>query len=148
MSSGLLGAKTHVTGSRFWLVQSSRQWRLWEATWLGQPLLSNGVFAGGKQEAKWNMGLSEEAEDNTLRRYEELCLDLNLDKSAKEEAWECFERISTNYTLEVGASCPFLGSHICFESPVEVIKWPRYFNSQHLSWSASLSVEDGSFTKI
>ena len=47
------------------------------------------------------MGLSDEGEDNTLSRYEDLCLDLNLDKVAKEEACEQYQRISTNYTLEV-----------------------------------------------
>ncbi|XP_013394844.1 retinoblastoma-like protein 1 [Lingula anatina] len=46
------------------------------------------------------MGLSEEGEDNVEKRFEDLCLELNMDQSAKEEAWEHYERINTNYTLE------------------------------------------------
>ena len=36
------------------------------------------------------------------QRFEELCLGLNLDDSSGREAWDTFERISVNYTLEVG----------------------------------------------
>ncbi|XP_064640132.1 retinoblastoma-like protein 1 [Lineus longissimus] len=46
------------------------------------------------------MGLSDDGDENIEQRFEELCLDLNMDKSAKDEAWQAFERISTNYTLE------------------------------------------------
>jgi hypothetical protein len=55
------------------------------------------------------MGLSDDGDENIEQRFEELCLDLNMDKSAKDEAWQAFERISTNYTLEVGfpRSFPF-----------------------------------------
>ncbi|XP_033625998.1 retinoblastoma-like protein 1 isoform X1 [Asterias rubens] len=34
------------------------------------------------------------------QRFEELCLGLNLDDSSGREAWDTFERISVNYTLE------------------------------------------------
>lgn len=37
----------------------------------------------------------------TERRFDALCLDLNMDRSSQEEAWQAFERITTNYTLEV-----------------------------------------------
>ena len=47
------------------------------------------------------MGLSDDGEDNAEARYEDLCMDLNLDKTAKEEAWQAYETIQTNYTLEV-----------------------------------------------
>ena len=47
------------------------------------------------------MGLSDEGEENVEARFEELCLDLNMDKKAKEEAWKSYEKIRTNYTLEV-----------------------------------------------
>lgn len=50
------------------------------------------------------MGLSDDGDDNAEARYEDLCLDLNLDKTSKEEAWHSFETIRTNYTLEVGFS--------------------------------------------
>ena len=47
------------------------------------------------------MGLSDEGDDNVHARFEELCLDLNMDKKAKDEAWKSYEKIRTNYTLEV-----------------------------------------------
>ncbi len=47
------------------------------------------------------MGLSDDTEENSEARFEDLCLDLNLDKKAKEEAWQAFEAMRTNYTLEV-----------------------------------------------
>ena len=47
------------------------------------------------------MGLSDEGEESVLQRYEELCLDLNMDKNAKEDAWQSYQRIRTNFTLEV-----------------------------------------------
>eukprot|EP00058_Branchiostoma_floridae_P026889 XP_002612380.1 hypothetical protein BRAFLDRAFT_218889 [Branchiostoma floridae] len=34
------------------------------------------------------------------QRYQDLCMDLNMDKIATEEAWQSFEKMSTNYTLE------------------------------------------------
>lgn len=46
------------------------------------------------------MGLSDEGDENILARFEELCLDLNMDKKAKDEAWKSYEKIRTNYTLE------------------------------------------------
>lgn len=49
------------------------------------------------------MGLTEDNEDNIEQRYEELCLELNMDANAKEEAWQAYERINTNYTLEVSS---------------------------------------------
>ena len=52
------------------------------------------------------MGLSEQSDEERfdeeiIKKYEDLCLDLNLDKAAKEEAWQSYERISQNYSLEV-----------------------------------------------
>lgn len=48
------------------------------------------------------MGLSsEESDDRVEERYEELCLDLNMDKKAKDDAWKNFEKIKKNYSLEV-----------------------------------------------
>ena len=50
------------------------------------------------------MVLSEDGEETQQRvreRFDELCLDLNMDRATMEETWEAFERISTNYTLEV-----------------------------------------------
>ncbi|KAK3086310.1 hypothetical protein FSP39_016711 [Pinctada imbricata] len=46
------------------------------------------------------MGLSEDGEDAVEQRYEELCLDLNMDRTAKEEAWQGYKRIKMNYSLE------------------------------------------------
>jgi len=47
------------------------------------------------------MGLSEDGDDAVERRFDELCLDLNMDKHAREESWQSYTRIRTNYTLEV-----------------------------------------------
>ena len=40
-------------------------------------------------------------EDRTMQRFNALCDDLNMDIAGKEEAWQSYERISMNYTLEV-----------------------------------------------
>jgi len=48
------------------------------------------------------MGLTDDYENETmLHKYTELCADLNMDKMTTEEAWQSFENISQNYTLEV-----------------------------------------------
>lgn len=46
------------------------------------------------------MGLSEDGEDAVERRFEELCLDLNMDKHAREESWTNYQMIRENYSLE------------------------------------------------
>lgn len=61
------------------------------------------------------MGQSEDGED--AKRYEELCLDLNMDRDAKEDAWEAFQRIQENYSLEVG--CSHLGAHFSENGSVD-----------------------------
>jgi len=48
------------------------------------------------------MVLSDEGDDDQARdRFEELCGDLNMDTDTRDEAWNSYRRISTNYTLEV-----------------------------------------------
>lgn len=47
------------------------------------------------------MGLSEEGDDSILQRFDELCLDLNMDKNSKDEALQSYHRTRTNFTLEV-----------------------------------------------
>ncbi|CAH1277584.1 RBL1 [Branchiostoma lanceolatum] len=42
----------------------------------------------------------DEETPSTEQRYQDLCMDLNMDKIATEEAWQSFEKMSTNYTLE------------------------------------------------
>lgn len=46
------------------------------------------------------MVLSEDGEDKLEEKYDEICLDLNMDKKTKEEAWKNYEKIKKNYTLE------------------------------------------------
>ncbi|OWF55242.1 retinoblastoma-like protein 1 isoform X1 [Mizuhopecten yessoensis] len=46
------------------------------------------------------MGLSEDGEDAVERRFEEICLDLNMDKHPREESWNNYRKIRENYTLE------------------------------------------------
>ena len=36
-----------------------------------------------------------------LKKYKEVCADLNLDKAAADEALQSFQRIGVNYSLEV-----------------------------------------------
>ena len=57
------------------------------------------------------MGL-DEGEESVESRFEELCLDLNLDRTAKEESWQNYKRIKTNFSLEVKILSPatFLNS--------------------------------------
>lgn len=47
------------------------------------------------------MGLSEYGDENIEERFNELCLDLNMDKATSEEAWLSYEKIARNFTLEV-----------------------------------------------
>lgn len=62
------------------------------------------------------MGLSDDSDE---QRFEELCLDLNMDKNAKDEAAQAFERMRRNYTLEVKSDRFHLpGGHVCFEISV------------------------------
>ncbi|KAK2166785.1 hypothetical protein LSH36_35g04056 [Paralvinella palmiformis] len=46
------------------------------------------------------MGILEDGSGDIRKRFDDLCLDLNMDSGAQEGAWESFVRISTNYTLE------------------------------------------------
>ncbi|XP_077982360.1 retinoblastoma-like protein 1 [Glandiceps talaboti] len=43
---------------------------------------------------------SDSENSDPRSRFEELCRDLNMDKTAADEAWQAYENISTNYTLE------------------------------------------------
>ena len=74
------------------------------------------------------MGLSEDGDENTERRFEELCMDLNMDRNAKEEAWQSYERINTNYTLEVrlGDLPPYLFLNPRLDTYIHVSISPEY----------------------
>ena len=52
------------------------------------------------------MGLSDEGDEEAMaRRFEALCSgELNTDERARGEAWQAFQRIRDNYTLEVRSS--------------------------------------------
>lgn len=52
---------------------------------------------------------SDDEEANNSKRYDNLCRDLNMDEETSNEAWSSYERISTNYTLEVS----FINSSLC-----------------------------------
>lgn len=43
----------------------------------------------------------EDSEDNLVRKHDELVNKLNLDEETAEKAWNSFETIMQNYTLEV-----------------------------------------------
>lgn len=66
---------------------------------------------------------TEETDDAVERRYNELCLDLNMDKGTKEEAWESYQKIKTKYTLEVGqffAYVRYINISTIFFSPFDI----------------------------
>lgn len=48
------------------------------------------------------MVLSEDSDDHLFKKHQELCSKLNLDVATSTQAWENFQNIQTNYTLEVG----------------------------------------------
>lgn len=45
--------------------------------------------------------MRNETDTELAKRYKDLCADLNLDKTAADEAWQSFQRIGINYSLEV-----------------------------------------------
>lgn len=47
------------------------------------------------------MGLSENSDDHIYSRYKDLCKDLNMDSNTTAAAWDSYESIRQNYTLEV-----------------------------------------------
>lgn len=46
------------------------------------------------------MGQSDDVEDSTYSRHQDLCQKLNMDATAASEAWKSYETIRQNYTLE------------------------------------------------
>ncbi|XP_076162241.1 retinoblastoma-like protein 1 isoform X4 [Ptiloglossa arizonensis] len=46
------------------------------------------------------MGQSDDIEDSTYSRHQDLCQKLNMDATAASEAWKSYESIRQNYTLE------------------------------------------------
>jgi hypothetical protein len=50
------------------------------------------------------MGSLDNADENILERHQELCSNLNMDKDAADEAWQNYQTIRQNYTLEVSRS--------------------------------------------
>jgi retinoblastoma-like protein 1 len=53
------------------------------------------------------MVLLDNADENVYERHQELCVNLNMDKDTAEEAWQNYETIRQNYTLEVSVSSMF-----------------------------------------
>jgi hypothetical protein len=47
------------------------------------------------------MVLSGDADDDIFKRHQDLCVNLNMDKDAADEAWRNYEAIKQNYFLEV-----------------------------------------------
>ena len=44
---------------------------------------------------------SDDEDANSSERFGNLCRDLNMDERTSQEAWSSYQKISTNYTLEV-----------------------------------------------
>ena len=47
------------------------------------------------------MGLSDEGDESVHQKFEDICLDLNMDTTTKHNAWINYNKILTNYSLEV-----------------------------------------------
>lgn len=47
------------------------------------------------------MGLAGDGEETIFKKYQTLCNDLNMDKDAANKAWNSYETIMQNYSLEV-----------------------------------------------
>ena len=47
------------------------------------------------------MGQSEDIEDSTYIKHQDLCQKLNMDATSASEAWRSYETIRENYSLEV-----------------------------------------------
>lgn len=47
------------------------------------------------------MGQSDDVEDSTYSKHQELCKNLNMDATAASAAWKSYSTIRQNYTLEV-----------------------------------------------
>ena len=63
---------------------------------------------------------SDDEEASNSLRYEHLCRDLNMDKETSSEAWSSYQRISTNYTLEVRVPATFVSVRLLFVCGVYV----------------------------
>lgn len=48
---------------------------------------------------------SDDEEANSWERFQDLCRELNMDEDTSQEAWSSYQKISTNYTLEVSSLC-------------------------------------------
>lgn len=63
------------------------------------------------------MGLLEtDTENDVLRKHQELCRNLNLDSDSANQAWDSYESIRQNYTLEVNLLCTLIWNLVikCF----------------------------------
>lgn len=47
------------------------------------------------------MGQSDDSEDPTYKKHQDVCEKLNMDATAAKDAWQSYEKIKENYTLEV-----------------------------------------------
>ena len=60
------------------------------------------------------MGQSDDVEDSTYSRHQELCQKLNMDASAASTAWRSYSNIRQNYTLEVKITKQSTYSHFFY----------------------------------
>jgi hypothetical protein len=52
--------------------------------------------------------MKTDSEEDLKKRFKELVSDLNLDKTSADEAWNTYQRIGINYTLEVSLIINYL----------------------------------------
>lgn len=66
---------------------------------------------------------SDEEEANNSERFDNLCHELNMDEETSKEAWCSYEKICTNYTLEVSFTFCVFGVRYMFSSNRNFRKW-------------------------
>jgi len=72
-----------------------------------------------------------DTDDSDLhRRYKDVALDLNLDKASEDEAWQSFQRIGRNYTLEVSFNAHPITMSFCKPLCTMLYTHYRLFHAQ------------------
>lgn len=74
------------------------------------------------------MGQSDDIDDSTYSRHQELCQKLNMDATSASEAWRSYETIRQNYTLEVFIlNALFFYNRLCRSFPTkERLNYPQF----------------------
>ena len=99
----------------------------------------SGMSAGAPEEqepmdtASGRKDADESTGSNVQIKFEEICQGLNLDKQAREKAWDSYMRLSEKYGLEVRmGSCDGHVTHLPAPSH-PAVSWYIHYNKNTLS---------------